>query len=147
MVLPVLKISCRSFSVRVHRDSSPSNGHQGDMTTLCSLPLVRWAGILWVVSSRTPSVSVYWYTTPVKAAELHNMGTVFQILALCVGNPPIMGGFPAKRASNAELKVNDIDIASMYRLLRNLPSGRGKERQHPYDVTTIMKTSHKELSV
>ena len=30
-------------------------------------------------------------------------GSMFHITGLCAGNPPVIGEFPAQRASNAEL--------------------------------------------
>ena len=35
----------------------------------------------------------------------HHMETLFPLLALCEGNPPITGGFPSKRATNMGLDV------------------------------------------
>ena len=49
---------------------------------------------------------LYWnmmhqYSTTINLRN-HGMETVYALLALCEGNPPVTGGFPSQRASNAE---------------------------------------------
>ena len=45
----------------------------------------------------------------------HDMETLSALLALCEGNPTVIGGFPSRRASNADFYVSfDIDLTNYW---------------------------------
>ena len=93
----------------------------GRMQTAGGLAPVWWS--LRLFRCLTPTLRSSWQTRWLPAAThssqvrrtvnspwRHDLETFSALLALCEGNPPVTGGFPSQRTSNAEMFFFDIPL-------------------------------------
>ena len=71
-----------------------------------------------------------------KLRSRHSTKTFSALLALCEGNPPVNGGFPSQRASNAAFDIF-FDV-SLYKQLNKLPCAGDWRRHGGHCDVTVM---------
>ena len=73
---------------------------------------------------------------PVKTMMTSSYGNISALLALCVGNPPVTGGFPLAKASDAELWCF-LWSASEQTVEQTIRTGNWRRHRAHYNVTVI----------
>ena len=129
--LNVISFEIEKFSfLKTHSDFFLRNG--GDLgsvikQTIRSYHSTKWVGVVWFPSGIDPNVDSWWR---------HQMETFSALLAICAGNSPISGEFPAQRPVTRSFGVF-FDLCPISDWVNNREAGDLRRSRAHYDVIVM----------